>query len=246
MRYYMYRHIRLDKNEVFYVGIGTRTNQDISCNTYSRATANHIDNSIWLAIVAKSDWKWEIICESDTREEIEKKEKEFIKYYGRKFNNTGTLANFTLGGEKNEGYKHTELTKEKISNSLKGRPGRRLGIPHTKETKEKLSNIHKVLANTEESKEYRRKIALGNSYNLGNKYSEESKRKMSISAKQRPCNAIKVKCVLIDKYTKKEWHAESIAELSKIIPISLSTISRMSQGIKVSSKINHRYDFIKK
>lgn len=33
-KYYVYQHIREDKNEIFYIGIGTRSKQDLRCNTW--------------------------------------------------------------------------------------------------------------------------------------------------------------------------------------------------------------------
>ena len=60
-KYYVYQHIREDKNEIFYIGIGTRSEQDLRCNTYSRAYSKHIDNNIWLKVVAKTKWKFEIL-----------------------------------------------------------------------------------------------------------------------------------------------------------------------------------------
>ena len=116
-KYYVYRHIRVDKNEPFYIGIGTKSEQDLKYGYYGRASAKHIDNNIWLKIIAKTEWRWEILLESDDRNFIYEKEKEFILLYGRKFDNSGTLANLTLGGEENRGYKHSEEAKRKISES---------------------------------------------------------------------------------------------------------------------------------
>ena len=106
MKYYVYQHIREDKNEVFYIGIGTKSNQDLKCNTYSRAYSKHLDNNIWLKIVAKTKWRYEILFEFDTREEVQNKEIELIAKYGRKYDSSGNLVNLTLGGESNLGYKH--------------------------------------------------------------------------------------------------------------------------------------------
>lgn len=38
---------------------------------------------------------------------------------------------------------------------------------------------------------------------------------------------------------------QHIADLSKLVPISVSTLARLSQGIKVSNKTNNQYEFKK-
>ena len=244
-KYYIYRHVRIDKNEPFYIGIGTKSEQDLKYGYYGRASAKHIDNNIWLKIIAKTEWRWEILLESDDRKFISEKEKEFILLYGRKCDNSGTLANLTLGGEENHGYKHSDEAKRKISESQKGKPGRRLGAKLTPEQCEKFSEIQKEVANRPEMLEFRKEKMMGNTYMLGKTHSEESKKKMSESAKKRGINAKTIKCKLIDKLNDLSWEANSIIALSKISPISLSTLNRMSNNIKISEKISNQYELIK-
>jgi len=97
-KYYVYRHVRLDTNEVFYIGIGTKNENDIKNNFYTRAYSLY-RNKHWKSIVDKTDYKVEILFESDDRKFIENKEIEFIALYGRKDLNKGTLVNLTDGGE---------------------------------------------------------------------------------------------------------------------------------------------------
>ena len=202
-KYYVYQHIREDKNEIFYIGIGTKSKQDLRCNTYSRAYSKHIDNNIWLKIVAKTNWKFEILFESDNRREVEQMEIALISKYGRKCDKSGCLANLTLGGESNLGYKHTEEAIKKISEKAKRKRGYS-NTNYTPELKEKLSNIQKEIANRPDKIEYRRKLAKGNSYR-------------SISAS------------LEDLETGNKWSANSIKELSKICPIAYPTLIRMKK-----------------
>ena len=244
-KYYVYRHIRVDKNEPFYIGIGTKSEQDLKYGYYGRASAKHVDNNIWLKIIAKTEWRWEILLESGDRKFISEKEKEFILLYGRKCDNSGTLANLTLGGEENHGYKHSNEAKRKISESQKGKPGRRLGAKLTPEQCEKFSEIQKEVANRPEMLEFRKEKMMGNTYMLGKTHSDESKKKMSESAKKRGINAKTIKCKLIDKLNDLSWEANSIIALSKVSPISLSTLNRMSNNIKISKKISNQYQLIK-
>ena len=127
----------------------------------------------------------------------------------------------------------------------KGKPGRRLGAKLTSEQCEKFSEIQKEVANRPEMLEFRKERMLGNTYMLGKTHSDESKKKMSESAKKRGINAKTIKCKLIDKLNDLSWEANSITALSKISPISLSTLNRMSNNIKVSKKISDQYQLIK-
>lgn len=121
--YYLYRHIRLDKNEPFYIGIG-KINKN-SCNSitlsekYRRAYSKTNRNIYWYNIVNISDYAIEILIESDNRNFIIEKEIEFIKLYGRKDLQIGTLCNLTDGGEGKEGIRHSKETKLKMSESAK-------------------------------------------------------------------------------------------------------------------------------
>ena len=202
-KYYVYQHIREDKNEIFYIGIGTRSKQDLKCNTYSRAYSKHIDNNIWLKIIAKTKWKFEILFESEDRKEVEQMEIALITKYGRKCDKTGCLSNLTLGGESNLGYKHTKEAIAKISEKAKRKRGYS-NINYTPELKEKLYKIHKEIANRPDKIEYRRQLAKGNAYR-------------SISAS------------LEDLETGNIWSANSIKELSKICPIAYPTLIRMKK-----------------
>jgi hypothetical protein len=102
----VYRHIRLDKNEVFYVGIG---------KTEARAYKTQSRNSHWKNITNKTDYRVDILFDDLTWDEACKKEIEFIEIYGRKDLRKGTLVNLTNGGEGKNGTKHSEATKKKLS-----------------------------------------------------------------------------------------------------------------------------------
>lgn len=98
-RYYLYRHIRKDKNEPFYIGVGTKKKGNGQVEIYIRSHTRYGRNRLWKSIVNKTDYDIEVIMESDDRDFLLRKESEFIVMYGRIDIGTGTLSNFTDGGE---------------------------------------------------------------------------------------------------------------------------------------------------
>ena len=107
--YYVYRHIRNDLNIPFYIGMGTSLD-----NSYKRAFSKKNRNKIWGRITNKTDYSVDIIWESDNKQEVFEKEKEFIKLYGRKDLKQGILCNLTNGGDGS-----TLLNKNTINNIVK-------------------------------------------------------------------------------------------------------------------------------
>lgn len=98
--YYVYRHIRLDKNEVFYIGIGTKnSNAEAHKARFPRAFEKSNRNPHWLNVIKKTEYEVEILFQSCSIERIQNKEMEFIQLYGRRDLNTGTLVNRSPGGE---------------------------------------------------------------------------------------------------------------------------------------------------
>lgn len=90
MKYYIYQHIRLDTNEIFYIGKGTKK---LKGNVYHRAYTRSSRNEHWLNIVNKTSYKVEILEEFETEEQCLLKETELIILHGFSWNNTGTLCN---------------------------------------------------------------------------------------------------------------------------------------------------------
>ena len=110
---YLYRHIRLDKNEPFYIGIGSDAQ-------YKRANSINPRTKHWKNIISKTAYRVDIVFDDLTWEEACEKEKEFISIYKRKCDG-GILCNITLGGEGVYGLKHSEKAKELMSIQRKGR-----------------------------------------------------------------------------------------------------------------------------
>lgn len=133
---YVYRHIRLDKNEPFYIGIGKDA-------TYKRAyqCSKTKRSEFWHNIAIKG-YEVEILMDNLTWEQACEKEIEFISIYGRKDLGQGTLVNLTNGGENppvligiNNPMKRIE-NRQKVAN-------KRRGIPLSDKHKESLSNSAK-------------------------------------------------------------------------------------------------------
>jgi hypothetical protein len=164
--FYLYRHIRLDKNEPFYIGIGCQKN-------YQRAYVKKHRNKYWNNIVNSTDYRVEIILDNLTKDEALQKEKEFIALYGRKDLGLGTLVNMTDGGDGT--FNPSIEARIKIGKGSENR------IPWNKDFKNKIS---------EETRLKMRNAKLGcfgsknNAYN--SKKSEENKKMKGICAPLRP------------------------------------------------------------
>jgi hypothetical protein len=108
-KYYLYSHIRLDNNEVFYIGIGKQYENQKS---YTRAKSKQ-RNKIWYSIVDKTNYIIQILDESDDFNYIKSIEIKLIKQYGKIIdNNGGILSNMTNGGEGHLGYVDYNYTKK--------------------------------------------------------------------------------------------------------------------------------------
>lgn len=140
----VYRHIRLDNSETFYIGIGQNNR---------RAFHKTKRNNFWHKIVKKTKFQVEILFENLSWDEAQEKEKELIKHFGRKDLGLGTLVNLTDGGDlpvnlsehsKNlikEKRAKQVITKEsnlKRSITLKGRISPNKGKKTSQETKQKI------------------------------------------------------------------------------------------------------------
>lgn len=130
----IYQHIRLDTNEVFYVGIGYIV----------RSKSKNHRNKHWLNIVKNTEYEIQVLKTKITWEEAVELEKILISWYGRRDLNTGSLVNLTDGGEGSYGRVTTIETRLKMSEILKGKSiGDKnpfYGRKHTDKTKLKLRN----------------------------------------------------------------------------------------------------------
>tara|TARA_R110000868_G_scaffold401793_1_gene677457 strand:+ start:280 stop:951 length:672 start_codon:yes stop_codon:yes gene_type:complete len=141
---YLYRHIRLDKNEPFYIGIGSDSN-------YNRAYEIKKDrrNIVWSRIASKSEIEVEIMLDGLSWDNACEKEIEFIKLYGRIDNGNGILSNLTDGGDGTLGLIVSEKTRKENSERFSGKGNPMYNKSHSKELIEqiRLKNIGKVAWN---------------------------------------------------------------------------------------------------
>lgn len=163
---YLYRHIRLDKNEPFYIGIGKDNNSNFTRAYYKSKQKR---NKIWIDIINKTSYEIEILLDNLTWEEACKKEKEFISLYGRLDLGTGTLANMTNGGDGMVGIVRSKEYKLKVSQRQKDGKAYWFGKKFTGEQKQKISNSLKGRKVSSETK-----LKISNSLK-GNKHPQYGK-----------------------------------------------------------------------
>jgi hypothetical protein len=201
---YVYRHIRLDTNEVFYIGKGTKKKQKTfrkKSTEFERAYKKEGRSIYWENVTKNTTYSTEILADGLSNEDALELEVFLISIYKRKDCCGGSLVNFTDGGEGVLGTICSKETKKKISKGNKGKiisqevrdriskslKGKKL----SEETKNKISKAKKGLKRSREFCEKMKKIT------LGKKASKETKDKMSKAKKgtKHPL-ATKVLCIL--------------------------------------------------
>jgi len=110
-KYCLYRHIRLDKNEVFYIGIGN-INRPYKISNRS---------VFWKNIISKTEYKVEVLFEDLTWKEACDLEISLIWLYGRRDKGLGTLCNLTDGGEGSPGVIVSQKTRDLLSSQRKNK-----------------------------------------------------------------------------------------------------------------------------
>ena len=122
----VYRHIRLDTNTPFYVGMG---------ESADRAYSSHARNKYWHDVVNSTSYRVDVMFDDLDHNDAIEKEKEFISIYGRADLNNGTLCNLTNGGIGTCGRIIPEVEKKYRSESAKNM---------SEETKRKMSESAKL------------------------------------------------------------------------------------------------------
>lgn len=215
---YLYRHIRLDKNIPFYIGIGIDSN-------YYRANSKKNRNDHWNKIANKTDYEVEILFEHDDYNFIKEKEIEFIKIYGRSDLKLGTLCNLTDGGDGCLGLVHSDEAKLKMSIPNKGKI-------ISEEQKRKVSEFHKGKVTSKETKLKMSEASKGDKNSRYGKIISEDTRKKMIGSAKRGFENVTAKLseedvVYIRKmYENKEHTYIKLAELYGISKSNIGSILR--------------------
>jgi len=202
----VYQHIRPDKNEIFYVGIG---------KTIKRAYTTKGRNKLWQAIVKRNpDYIINIIYDNLTWEEACKIEVELIERIGRINTGTGTLCNLTDGGEGVLGVVQSTYTRLKRSLSLSGENNPNFGKPLPEWHKEINRNVQLGKKHSKERIEKMKKAITGQK----RQFSEEGMQKLkNVVSKQ-----------VIDTKTNKIF--KNIKEAALYLNMKRTTLNAMLAG----------------
>jgi hypothetical protein len=206
---YVYRHIRLDNNTVFYIGIGND-------NKYYRANDKKNRSCHWKNIIEKTDYEVEILFEHDDYRFIKEKEIEFINLYGRNDLGLGTLCNKTNGGDGCLGMVHTVGAKLKMSIPNKGKT-------ISEEQRKKVSEFHKGKVLSEETK---LKISIAHKGKKQKPHTEEHKQKIKekiLRGQDNPSTNLTNEDVLLLRSLRSDKNYSAV-ELSKIFNISYRSV----------------------
>lgn len=226
----VYRHIREDTNEVFYVGMGE--NEKRAYTEYKRSTA-------WKNVTNKTTFRVEIIFTNIGWEEACSKEKEFIKLYGRRDLGLGPLVNMTDGGEGGLGKIITEKHKTAVSFAQKGRKRTPESINKFKQkmigrilSEEHKKSIGKTLIGIKRDDDFKEKVKLArlNSNGMkGNYHSEETKKNISNSHKLRHQLNPKYSKEFINNIITKINNGETPSKIMKEYSIPRTTFYRLTK-----------------
>jgi hypothetical protein len=216
---YVYRHIRLDKNEPFYIGIGTS-------KYYNRAYRHKTRSDFWKRVANKGGYEVEILMDNLTWEQACEKEKEFIKLYGRIDFKTGCLVNMTDGGDGTLNAIISEEHRKSVAEANKRRV-------FTDEQKEKMAERMrernkdpelraKMTEGIRKSEKFREAVIKNAKKYKGFKHSEKSKKNMA-KAKSNPlCQKT------LDGELIKIW--DSAKQVQRELGFSQGNVSRCCNG----------------
>lgn len=155
--HYVYAYLRLVDSKTakagtpYYIGKGSKT------RAWDRRTRERIKSP-------KENWRIVILEAGLTSVGAFALERRYIKWYGRKDNNTGILINHTDGGEGVDGYKHGPEKIEKMRQVQReqyknGKVSPMKGKKQSPELLSRLSVIRKGKKHSEKTKEKKRQLS---------------------------------------------------------------------------------------
>jgi len=154
-------------NGKVYIG-QTIISLDIRRNSHIYNAINNKDNFHFhkaIKLYGKDNFVWEIIEYCNSKEELNEMEFHYIKQY----NSFEEGYNMTMGGGSLCGFKHSDISKQKISNTKRGKK-----LPHrSKEWCRNISNSKKgtkLQLDTILKRQHSRKYATGIDNKLSKKY----------------------------------------------------------------------------
>jgi hypothetical protein len=152
----VYFHVNPLKQEIFYVGIGSK-NRPYSKQNRNKYWHNTINKYGYIVVIIEKDLEWLKAVEREIY---------YIKLIGRKDLGLGSLLNMTDGGDGNQNIIMTKESNIKRSLAMKGKPQPNRGKKrkgHTEETKEKMKKAKvgkKIGPHSKERKAKMREAAL--------------------------------------------------------------------------------------
>lgn len=139
-KFYIYIHINIIKQEIFYVGRGCK----------NRAYSNYARNTYWHNIVNKYGYQISIIEDNLNNEQANEREIYWINRIGRQNLGLGTLVNMTDGGEGtigrtpwNKGGTSWSKGLKQTPESIAKRIAKTIGKKRSEEQKIKMSEVMK-------------------------------------------------------------------------------------------------------
>lgn len=153
----------------------------------------------------------------------------YIQRYNTFRPQTNHGYNFTIGGDGKLGYKHSNLTKKKISQKLKGKNNPMYNKSHIKETKEKIS---KALKGKKLSDITKIKISKAHQ---GKKHTKEARKKMSLnqSKKRSTSGYYRVSKKKDTSYRQNfKWVYRYYDDIGKRKEISSADIKKLEEKVK--------------
>ena len=165
----VYVYLREKDGTPYYVGVASTSDRPASKYHVIKPPRNRALIRVLRSGLSRSQaWLWE---------------RYFIVKYGRKDTGTGILRNHSDGGEGNNGYRHTEASKRRLSEVAKGRKQ----TPEWVERRvSKIRGKNNGMYGRRHTEETRKKMSLERTGKKRAPMAEETKRKLSDAKKGQP------------------------------------------------------------